>query len=108
MKNAAARETNFRLASRKLRPRVRVKGPVSEKFFRLSFRFDWPQWLSPRAVRQDLGVMQPCVCASTTQVVECSTSKELPFVSLVAWSPRLSFTLCERISQWTEQTDRVN
>ena len=63
------------------------EGACFRKVFSALFRFDWPQWLTTRAVR----ILESCsrVCASTTQVVECSTSKQLPCVSLVAWSPEL-------------------
>ena len=51
--------------------------------------------------------MQPCVCAST-EVVECSTSKQLPRLAFFWSLLHLSFSLCERSSQWTEQTERLN
>ena len=98
--SAAARERdpNLQPGSRKSQPKLRVKGPVSEKFFELFFG-STGLWLAPRARQESCS----CVRAST-QVVECSTSKQLPCGSLVAWSP---VKLCERSSEWTEQTDRL-
>ena len=99
--NAAARErdSNFLPGSRKSRPKLGVKGPVSEKFFRLFFGSTGP-WLAPREVRRRAAL---CVLRLKLLIVRQASN-----FLVVLWSlGRLRFKLCERSSQVTEQTDRL-
>ena len=82
--------SKFRLASRKSRPKVRVKGPVSEKFFPLLFFFGSTGfWLAPRAVRSHAAV---CVLRLKLLNVRQASS----FLAFLWSLGHLSFTLCER------------
>ena len=82
-------------------------GPVSKKrSFRLFFfRFDWPlAGPGPRAVRS-----HAAVCVLRLHLLKLLNVRQASSFLAFLWSlGHLSFTLCERSSQWTEQTDRLN
>ena len=69
----------------KIAAETSCEGACLRKVLSAFFRFDWP--LAGPRVRSQESCSR--MCASTTQVSECSTTKQLSCVSLVAWSPEL-------------------
>ena len=98
--------SKLRLAIRESRPKLPWRSLFPKSSFSFFFFFfgSTGLWLAPRAVRS-----HAAVCVLRLHVLKLLNVRLASSFLAFPWSlGHLSFPPCERSSQWTEQTDRLN